>query len=66
MPSFPRMALDPAFFFLCFLPPLIFSDGWLMPIRELIKAKRPIISLAIGLVAFTTIAVGLVAHWLVP
>jgi CPA1 family monovalent cation:H+ antiporter len=66
VPSFPRMALDPAFFFLCFLPPLIFSDGWLMPIRELIKAKRPIISLAIGLVAFTTIAVGLVAHWLVP
>lgn len=66
VPAFPRMALDPAFFFLCFLPPLIFSDGWLMPIRELMRAKRPIISLAVGLVAFTTIGVGLVAHWLVP
>ena len=64
--GFPPFALDPAFFFLCFLPPLIFSDGWLMPIRELVKARRPILLLAIGLVVFTTVAVGLVAHALVP
>ncbi|HEY5228276.1 MAG TPA: Na+/H+ antiporter [Opitutaceae bacterium] len=66
LPWFPRFALDPGFFFLCFLPPLLFSDGWLMPIRELLIAKRPILLLAIGLVTFTTLAVGLVAHWLVP
>jgi CPA1 family monovalent cation:H+ antiporter len=66
LPGFPRFGLDPGFFFLCFLPPLLFSDGWLMPIRELLIAKRPILLLAIGLVTFTTIAVGLVAHWLVP
>jgi Na+/H+ antiporter len=66
LPWFPRFALDPGFFFLCFLPPLLFSDGWLMPIRELLTAKRPILLLAIGLVTFTTLAVGLVAHWLVP
>jgi Na+/H+ antiporter len=66
LPGFPRFGLDPGFFFLCFLPPLLFSDGWLMPIRELLTAKRPILLLAIGLVTFTTIAVGLVAHWLVP
>jgi len=66
LPGFPRFALDPGFFFLCFLPPLLFSDGWLMPLREFGKAKRPIILLAIGLVSFTTLAVGLVAHWLVP
>ena len=64
--DFPRFALDPGFFFLCFLPPLIFSDGWLMPIRELLRAKRPILLLAIGLVAFTTVVVGLVAHALIP
>ncbi|HEY5078466.1 MAG TPA: Na+/H+ antiporter, partial [Opitutaceae bacterium] len=46
--------------------PLIFADGWLMPLRELAKAKRPIVLLAIGLVIFTTLAVGLVAHALVP
>ena len=66
LPWLPRFQLDPPFFFLCFLPPLLFSDGWLMPIRELLRAKRPILLLAIGLVTFTTVAVGLVAHWLVP
>jgi Na+/H+ antiporter len=66
VPGFPRVALDPEFFFLCFLPPLLFSDGWLMPLREFAKAKRPIIMLATGLVVFTTLGVGLVAHWLVP
>jgi CPA1 family monovalent cation:H+ antiporter len=66
LPWLPRFALDPRFFFVCFLPPLLFSDGWLMPIRELLRAKRPILLLAIGLVTFTTVAVGLVSHWLVP
>ena len=60
------MTLDPGFFFLCFLPPLLFADGWFMPLREFAKAKRPILLLAIGLVTFTTLAVGFVAHWLVP
>ncbi len=66
VPGFLRFELDPGFFFLCFLPPLLFADGWLMPLRELVKAKRPILLLAVGLVTFTTVAVGLVAHWLVP
>jgi len=66
LPGFPRFDLDPSFFFLCFLPPLLFSDGWLMPLREFVRAKRPILLLATGLVTFTTLAVGLVAHWLVP
>jgi Na+/H+ antiporter len=66
VPAFPREALDPGFFFLCFLPPLLFSEGWLMPLREFAKAKRPILMLATGLVVLTTVVVGLVAHWLVP
>jgi CPA1 family monovalent cation:H+ antiporter len=66
IPKFPQLALDPGFFFLCFLPPLLFSDGWLMPLREFTKAKRPIILLATGLVVLTTVGVGLVAHWLIP
>jgi CPA1 family monovalent cation:H+ antiporter len=66
LPGFPRFALDPGFFFLCFLPPLLFADGWLIPLRELAKARRPIILLAVGLVSFTTLVVGLVAHWIVP
>lgn len=66
VPWFPRLSLDPGFFFLCFLPPLLFSDGWLMPLREFVRARRAILTLAIGLVVFTTVAVGFAAHWLIP
>ncbi|MBL9171905.1 MAG: Na+/H+ antiporter [Verrucomicrobiales bacterium] len=66
LPRFPVITLDPGFFFLCFLPPLLFADGWLMPLREFTKARRAILMLAIGLVTFTTLTVGLTAHWLVP
>ncbi|HUG09599.1 MAG TPA: Na+/H+ antiporter [Opitutaceae bacterium] len=65
-PAFPRVELDPGFFFLCFVPPLLFSDGWLMPLRDFWAAKRPIFTLATGLVILTTLSVGLVAYWLVP
>ncbi len=66
LPAFPRLKLEPDFFFLCFLPPLLFADGWLMPLREFVRARRAILTLAIGLVIFTMLAVGLVAWWLVP
>lgn len=66
VPGFPRMTLEPGFFFLCFLPPLLFADGWLMPLREFARAWRPILLLSVGLVVFTTLAVGWTAHWLVP
>ena len=49
-PEFPRIELDPGFFFLCFVPPLLFSDGWLMPLRDFVAARRPILMLATGLV----------------
>jgi Na+/H+ antiporter len=65
-PSFPRLELDPETFFLCFLPPLLFADGWLMPLREFVRSRRSILTLAVGLVFFTTVAVGLVAWLLVP
>lgn len=65
-PAFPTIALDPGFFFLCFVPPLLFADGWLMPLRDFLAAKRPILMLATGLVVLTTVAVGLVTHWLIP
>jgi CPA1 family monovalent cation:H+ antiporter len=37
-----------------------------MPLRELAKVKRSITLLAVGLVLFTTISVGLAAHALIP
>ncbi len=65
-PGFPPIALEPGFFFLFFVPPLLFSDGWLMPLRDFAAAKGPIFTLATGLVVFTTLSVGFVAHWLIP
>jgi Na+/H+ antiporter len=66
IPGFPPVAFDPEFFFVCFLPPLLFSDAWQMPLRDFAKAKTQVLLLATGLVAFTTIGVGYFAHWLVP
>ncbi|MFT3780912.1 MAG: Na+/H+ antiporter [Nibricoccus sp.] len=66
VPGFPRIELDPGFFFLCFVPPLLFADGWTMPLRDFIAAKRPILMLATGLVVLTTVAVGFVAWWIIP
>jgi CPA1 family monovalent cation:H+ antiporter len=66
IPVFPHVALEPGFFFLCFLPPLLFSDGWLMPLREFAKVRRSVTLLAVGLVLFTTVTVGLAAHALIP
>jgi CPA1 family monovalent cation:H+ antiporter len=37
-----------------------------MPLREFLRARRAILTLAVGLVIFTTLAVGLVTWWLIP
>lgn len=62
VPGLPRVELDPELFFVLFLPPLLFADGWGMPVREFRAALRPILLLTLGLVVFTTMAVGWVAH----
>jgi CPA1 family monovalent cation:H+ antiporter len=66
VPYIPAPPLRPDFFFVCFLPPLLFSDGWLMPLRDLMKFRRSVLLLAIGLVIFTTVVVGVLAHTLFP
>jgi CPA1 family monovalent cation:H+ antiporter len=65
-PGFPHLELRPDLFFVVFLPPLLFADGWLMPLREFFRFRRPIAMLATGLVVFTTLGIGLVAHALLP
>lgn len=66
LPPFRGIQLDPELFFVAFLPPLLFADGWQMPIREMLRAKRPILLLSLGLVAFTTALVAVVARLLAP
>jgi Na+/H+ antiporter len=58
--------LDPEIFFLLFLPPLLFLDGWRIPKEGLMRDHRMILALALGLVFFTVIGMGYFIHWLIP
>jgi CPA1 family monovalent cation:H+ antiporter len=61
-----QVELDPDIFFLLFLPPLLFLDGWRIPKEGLFRDKGTILELALGLVIFTVIGGGLFIHWLIP
>ncbi len=61
-----RITLDPEVFFLLFLPPLLFLDGWRIPREELFKDGKTILELALGLVIFTVLGMGLLIHWMIP
>ncbi|NMG35649.1 Na+/H+ antiporter [Azoarcus sp. TTM-91] len=60
------VVLDPEIFFLLFLPPLLFLDGWRIPKVGLFRDKAVILELAFGLVVFTVIGAGFLIHWLIP
>jgi Na+/H+ antiporter len=64
LPGLPRVELVPELVLLVVLPPLIYSAGVAMSWREFRFSLRPIALLAIGCVAFTTVAVAAVAHYL--
>lgn len=62
LPNLPRFALDPDLILVTFLPPLLYADAFNTSWTDFRRWLRPILSLAVGLVAFTTLAVGVVAH----
>jgi CPA1 family monovalent cation:H+ antiporter len=66
VPGLPQVRLDPKLVFLFFLPPLLYPAALFTPWRDFRANLRPISLLAIGLVLFTTVAVGLLAHYLIP
>ncbi len=66
IPGIPPIKLDPGVFFLLFLPPLLFSDGWVIPKRELLELRRPILLLALVLVFITILTIGFTVHYLIP
>jgi monovalent cation/hydrogen antiporter len=66
IPGLMGARIEPSIFFLLFIPPLLFADGWLIPKRDLLGVLRPVLLLAFGLVALTVIVVGYLIHWLVP
>ena len=58
--------LQPDIFFLLFLPPLLFLDGWRIPKEGLFRDKGMILELALGLVVFTVVGVGFFINWMIP
>ncbi|MCB5362669.1 Na+/H+ antiporter [Pusillimonas sp. CC-YST705] len=60
------VTLDPEVFFLLFLPPLLFLDGWRLPKDALRRDWLPIVLLAFGLVFITVLGLGYVIHWMIP
>lgn len=61
-----RVTLEPDIFFLLFLPPLLFLDGWRIPPDDMFKDGVTILELALGLVVFTVIGMGFFIHWMLP
>ncbi len=66
VPAIPDVHLDPDVFFLLFLPPLLFLDGWRIPKEGLLHDRGVILQLALGLVIFTVLGMGVFIHWMIP
>jgi len=66
LPGVPDLRLEPDLVFLVFLPPILWSAAYGTSLREFKECLRPILQLAFGLVIATTLAVGAVAHALLP
>src|SRR5260221_10794775 len=66
VPGLPQIELAPDLVFLIFLPPLLYSDGWLTSWRDFGADLRNIGLLSIGLVTATTVIVAIVAPALIP
>jgi CPA1 family monovalent cation:H+ antiporter len=64
IPGLPSVELAPELVLLLVLPPIIYSSAVAMSWREFRFNLRPISLLALGCVAFTTVAVAAAAHWL--
>ncbi|RYY56007.1 MAG: Na+/H+ antiporter [Chitinophagaceae bacterium] len=66
IPGIPNIALDPELVFLIFLPPLLYAAAWNTSWKEFWRLRRAISMLGFGLVIFTSAAVALVSHAIIP
>ncbi|WP_028205878.1 Na+/H+ antiporter [Paraburkholderia nodosa] len=65
-PGLPPVVIDPDLVLIVFLPPLLMDGAYFFVWSDFKRHLAPILLFAIGAVAFTTWAVGVVAHWAVP
>ena len=66
VPGIPKIGLDPQVVFFVILPPLVYSAAWLTSWTSFSHHLVSIVSLAVGLVAFTVFGVALGAHLFIP
>jgi CPA1 family monovalent cation:H+ antiporter len=66
LPGVGTIGIDPPVVMLVVLVPLLYSAALESSYRGIRANRRPIGLLAVGLVAFTAVVVGLVAWWVVP
>lgn len=66
VPGLPAIRLAPDLVFLGALPPILWAAAFFTSVREFKRNVRAISLLALGLVVATTLAVGVVAHALLP
>src|ERR1700730_6224442 len=66
IPGTPDIELDPDLALVLFLPPLLLASAYFTVWRDFRANLRIIVQLAVGAVAFTTLAVGVVAHLVQP
>ncbi|HEY7374738.1 MAG TPA: cation:proton antiporter, partial [Polyangia bacterium] len=66
IPSTPTMVLDPQLALALFVAPVLLDAAFDASQRDLRANWRAVVSLAIGAVALTIVAVAVVARWLVP
>ncbi len=62
----PTVELKPDLFFLLFLPPLLFLDGWRIPREDLLRDRAIVLEMALGLVVLTVLGLGWLIHVMIP
>ena len=65
-PALPEIRLDPEVVLVGLLPPLLYAASLQTSLVDFRANQRAILLLSVGLVAFTTLGVGVVVHWLLP
>lgn len=65
-PGLPAISLDPELALVLFLPPLLMDGAYYTALGRFRRHLPGILSLAVGAVVFTTLAVGVVVHWILP
>ncbi|MCU0294463.1 MAG: sodium:proton antiporter [Candidatus Nanopelagicales bacterium] len=65
-PFGPQGVSDPELFLVLILAPLVFGEGLTSSIVDLRRVSKPVMALAVGLVVFGAVLVGVVTTWLIP